>query len=139
MKPANESLNPTDADNSSGGRLSRKKVVVLLCVTLAAGVGYWFLRDYLTLPQLAQQEAQLRQFQRQNPIFVYGAAFSVYVVVTGLSLPGATHVRAIDADSGRVRTLRSLPHCRPRRDETNFSQKLGHVRSRRGRRDFEIS
>ena len=40
--------------------------------------------------RIAQQESQLRSFQQEHPILVYGAAFLIYVVVTGLSLPGAT-------------------------------------------------
>jgi uncharacterized membrane protein YdjX (TVP38/TMEM64 family) len=43
----------------------------------------------LTLESLAQRESQLRDFQAENPYFVYGVAFVAYVCVTGLSLPGA--------------------------------------------------
>ncbi|MDA0832960.1 MAG: TVP38/TMEM64 family protein [Planctomycetota bacterium] len=69
--------------------MSRKKIAVLLVFALAIAFGYWLLRDTLTLAQLAQREARLREFQHQHPALVYGAAYLVYVVVTGLSLPGA--------------------------------------------------
>ncbi|NND99369.1 MAG: TVP38/TMEM64 family protein [Pirellulaceae bacterium] len=45
--------------------------------------------DLLSLESLATKESQLRDFQNQHPWLVYGVAFLVYVVVTGLSLPGA--------------------------------------------------
>jgi len=36
----------------------------------------------LTLESLAQQETQLREFQKANPHLVYGIAFLAYVSVT---------------------------------------------------------
>ncbi|MFC1758980.1 TVP38/TMEM64 family protein [Planctomycetota bacterium] len=45
--------------------------------------------DALTLKSLASKEVELRQYQVDNPVLVYGVAFLIYVVVTGLSLPGA--------------------------------------------------
>ena len=44
----------------------------------------------LSLQTFAQQEAWLRNFQREHPLLVYGIAFLVYVLVTGSSFPGAT-------------------------------------------------
>lgn len=67
-----------------------KKLALLLLVASAAVIGYWQLGDTLTLANLARQESQLREFQQQHPVLVYGIAFLTYVVVTGLSLPGAT-------------------------------------------------
>ncbi len=52
-------------------------------------VGYLQIRDTLTLNQLAQRETELRAWQAQHPVLVYGLAFLLYVTVTGLSLPGA--------------------------------------------------
>ena len=46
--------------------------------------------DALRLENLAKQESQLREVQQRQPLLVYGVAFLVYVLVTGLSLPGAT-------------------------------------------------
>lgn len=67
-----------------------KKLVVLGVVVTAAAIGYVQFRDTLTLQYLAEREAALRTFQQEQPWLVYGAAFLIYVAVTGLSLPGAT-------------------------------------------------
>ncbi len=45
--------------------------------------------QYLSLDYLATKESELRQFQSDHPVLIYGLAFVLYVVVTGLSLPGA--------------------------------------------------
>ncbi len=66
-----------------------KKLALLLLVAVVVGVAYVQFGDVLTLANMAQQESQLRAFQQQHPVLVYGMAFFVYVVVTGLSLPGA--------------------------------------------------
>jgi len=65
------------------------KVVVLCAVGIAVWIGFVYFGDTLNLQNLADREAQLREFQQQNPWLVYGIAFLVYVVVAGLSLPGA--------------------------------------------------
>jgi uncharacterized membrane protein YdjX (TVP38/TMEM64 family) len=59
-------------------------------VVTAAAICYSQLRGRLTLAYLARQEVALRQFQDHSPWLVYGIAFAVYVLVTGLSLPLAT-------------------------------------------------
>lgn len=66
-----------------------KKLAVLVVVAAIVGVAYSQFGDVLTLQNLARQEAQLRSFQQSQPLVVYGAAFLVYVLVAGLSLPGA--------------------------------------------------
>ena len=76
--------------SDSKGRVNTwKKLLVLAVVLGAAVVGYARFGDALTLENLAASESQLRRFQAQHPIAVYGIAFAVYVGVTGLSLPGA--------------------------------------------------
>jgi uncharacterized membrane protein YdjX (TVP38/TMEM64 family) len=67
-----------------------KQLTVLAVVGAAATIGYMQFRDTLTLQNLAAKEAELRSFQQDHSILVSGAAFLVYVAVTGLSLPGAT-------------------------------------------------
>lgn len=67
-----------------------KKLLVVALVVTAGGIGYFQFRDTLTLQHLAAQEAQLRAWQQDHPLLVYGAAYLIYVIVTGLSLPGAT-------------------------------------------------
>ncbi len=71
------------------GKFPWKKIAVLLAVIGVVLVAYTQFGDVLSLQNLAQQESQLRDFQQQNPILVYGIAFLIYVVVAGLSLPGA--------------------------------------------------
>lgn len=66
-----------------------KKLVVLLLVIGAIIFVYAQFGEALNLQYLAQQETQLLAFQLEHPVLVYGAAFLIYVVVTGLSLPGA--------------------------------------------------
>lgn len=65
------------------------KLVALLIVAGIAGGLAWQFGAYLKLDYLATQENQLREFQQLYPVLVFGAAFLIYVVVTGLSLPGA--------------------------------------------------
>jgi uncharacterized membrane protein YdjX (TVP38/TMEM64 family) len=66
-----------------------KKLIVLATVIVAAVAIYVQFGDVLTLESLAARESQLREFQQEHPFWVYGAAFVVYVGITGLSLPGA--------------------------------------------------
>ncbi len=66
-----------------------KKLAVLATVAVVMLVVYSQFSDSLSLDTLAEKESQLRSFQSEHPLLVYGVAFVVYVVVTGLSLPGA--------------------------------------------------
>jgi uncharacterized membrane protein YdjX (TVP38/TMEM64 family) len=72
--------------------MTAKTVRRLLLLAVAAAVfGYLFIeyRAELTLESLARREADLHEFREENPVLVYGAAFLVYVAVTGMSLPGS--------------------------------------------------
>lgn len=62
----------------------------LFLVVLAA-FAYFFVehREKLTLKYLADREATILAFKEDHPVGVYAAAFAIYVVATGLSLPGA--------------------------------------------------
>lgn len=75
------------APASSGG--AGKKLFVFAVVALIAGVAYTKFGDALSLENLARQETELREYQAAQPVVVFGAAFAIYVLVTGLSLPGA--------------------------------------------------
>tara|TARA_R110002073_G_scaffold73085_9_gene178803 strand:- start:6420 stop:7175 length:756 start_codon:yes stop_codon:yes gene_type:complete len=66
-----------------------KKAGLFLLVVAVAIIGYIQFGHLLNLESLAQQEAQLRTFQADHPVLVYGVAFGVYVLATGLSIPGA--------------------------------------------------
>lgn len=78
------------APGAGGQRGGWKKALTLLAVGSVMAVAWTQYRDALTLDNLAAQEAVLRGYQQSHPVLVYGAAFVLYVVVTGLSLPGAT-------------------------------------------------
>ncbi len=75
--------------DSNGSTDMWKKMLVLAVVLVTVVVAYMQFGDSLTLESLAARESQLRQFQADHPILVYGIAFVIYVGVTGLSLPGA--------------------------------------------------
>lgn len=76
--------------DASSGRTGRSKLILLMLIVFAAGTVAWLLREELSLEKLAAREAAFRTFQVDNPVLVYVAAFAAYVVVAGLSLPGAT-------------------------------------------------
>jgi uncharacterized membrane protein YdjX (TVP38/TMEM64 family) len=65
------------------------KLMVLAAILSAAAVLFVLFRDVLTLSYLAEQESALRQAQQTHAWLVYPAAYVVYVMITGLSLPGA--------------------------------------------------
>jgi uncharacterized membrane protein YdjX (TVP38/TMEM64 family) len=69
----------------SGGRLLLLGLLIAVCLGLS-----YALRDQLSLASLAGREAQLRQWQADAPVSVALIGLGVYVVITGLSLPGAT-------------------------------------------------
>lgn len=82
---ATENQPPTGMNRSS----IVKKAVVFVVVAAIVVIAYTQFGDLLSLENLATQETQLRALQADHPVLVYGAAFLVYVSVTGLSLPGA--------------------------------------------------
>jgi uncharacterized membrane protein YdjX (TVP38/TMEM64 family) len=82
-------LTATSTPTSAGGVQIPKSLLMILAVIAVAVLGY-VLRDELSLMRLAELESQFRGFQQQHPLLVYVVAFSAYVLVAGLSLPGAT-------------------------------------------------
>lgn len=83
---ASNSPSTSSAPRSGSGTT---RVVVLAGVLIAAGLGYWQFGDSLSLESLAAREQQLQNYRDTYPVIVYAAAFTIYVAVTGLSLPGA--------------------------------------------------
>lgn len=65
------------------------KLVVAVGLVMVAGGFYYFFGDRLSIDDLAEQELTLRRYQQEHPIRVFVGAFLVYVLVTGLSIPGA--------------------------------------------------
>lgn len=61
--------------------------LLVVCGALSAA---WWLRDELTLRSLAVHEATLRHWQSEWPVLSGLTASLVYIVVTAVSLPGAT-------------------------------------------------
>jgi uncharacterized membrane protein YdjX (TVP38/TMEM64 family) len=85
----------TGSIESTGGepvkpkRSAWRKYAIFAIVATVGAVLYWQFGSYLSLDALAQQETALRDFKAQHPVMVLGAAFLIYVAVTGMSLPGA--------------------------------------------------
>ena len=67
----------------------RKKILVLLLAAGAIAVFLVFFRDKVSLATAAAYEQQLRGFTIDHYAAALAIAFFAYVVVTGLSLPGA--------------------------------------------------
>ena len=74
----------------SRGKPAWIKLALLAVVVVVIAAGYFFFGDTLTLENLAGREAELREYQNDFPLLVFGIAFLIYVGITGLSLPGAT-------------------------------------------------
>lgn len=64
------------------------RLVILTALVATFGGFYATWGDAITLSGLAEQELQLRELQQQHQFQFLAAAFLVYVVVTGLSIPG---------------------------------------------------
>jgi uncharacterized membrane protein YdjX (TVP38/TMEM64 family) len=90
-QPSNDQPKSETASHppSSTSSATATRVVVFVAVAAAIFFGYQNFGHLLSLENLATQESGLRQYQADNPYLVYGLAFFVYVLVTGLSLPGA--------------------------------------------------
>lgn len=88
MSAENENPRSEPSGRWSGGGLLRG--ILLLAVVAAAGMIYWQFGGVLSLDYLASRETELREYGSHHPLLVYGAAMAIYIVATGLSLPGAT-------------------------------------------------
>lgn len=66
-----------------------KRIAIVLCVLVVGGLTFWWFRDRLSLEYLASQELVLRKYQQTQPILSAVLAISIYILVTGFSLPGA--------------------------------------------------
>ena len=66
--------------------------IKLIAFVILAGIVFTLVLiygDQLNLSTFAQYEETLQQYQRDNPVLVFFVAFLIYVIVTGLSVPGA--------------------------------------------------
>ena len=67
-----------------------KKLLLVLVAMLAIGTYVAFdLGQYLSLENFKAQQAQIVAIRDANPVLVAGGFFLAYVVITGLSIPGA--------------------------------------------------
>jgi uncharacterized membrane protein YdjX (TVP38/TMEM64 family) len=87
--PAEHETPSTEAaPKKTGSKMT--KIVVLLTVVAAALFACHNYGDALSLNYLASKEAELQQYRVNNPVLVYGVAMTIYILATGLSLPGAS-------------------------------------------------
>lgn len=87
--PDSETTQPIPRQPTSRSEPRTKKLVSLVIIVAAVVVCWFLAKDQLSIQSLAGQESRLREFQNQHEWLVLGIAFLVYVVATGLSLPGA--------------------------------------------------
>ena len=83
-------MHPVNDLGSTGPQ--RSKVLRLIAFVAIVGIAaflFFQYRAFLSLDELAKHESALRDYQTANPRIVLGLAFLIYVVATGLSLPGA--------------------------------------------------
>ena len=66
------------------------RIAALAMVASVAGLLAYRYRGQLDIRELAAREAELRQYVAAQPAAALAIAFAAYIVVTGLSLPGAT-------------------------------------------------
>ena len=70
--------------------MNAKKIVVLLLLAILVGVFFMFdLGQYLNLEYVKENQARFDQLYADNPVMTALTFFILYVLVTGLSLPGA--------------------------------------------------
>lgn len=86
-----QELNSVSETSIRGRRYSWVPKFALAIGLIAIGLGvFWGLGGSLSLERLAANEAALRGYQASHPVLVIVIALILYVLVTGLSLPGAT-------------------------------------------------
>lgn len=68
-----------------------KQIVILLALLTAVAAFFFFdLGQWLTLEQLKAQRTELQLYRADHPILVAAIYIAVYIIITALSLPGAT-------------------------------------------------
>jgi uncharacterized membrane protein YdjX (TVP38/TMEM64 family) len=67
-----------------------KRFALLAAIALAIFSYYWFdLGHTLTLENFKARQSEILAFKDANPVLAVGGFFALYVIVTGLSIPGA--------------------------------------------------
>ena len=80
---------PQDSKEKPSSARTGNRIWVLIGIVAAFTIGTILIRQYLDLEFLAEQESRLKNFYETNPGLTYLVAFVIYVLVTGLSIPGA--------------------------------------------------
>ncbi len=66
-----------------------RKLALFACVVGMMMAGYCWMGNRAAFERLAAHEAAFRDYYLQHPLLVLGAAFLLYTLVTGFSIPGA--------------------------------------------------
>lgn len=80
-------LNP---NQSTSNPPTNRKLWFVAILVIAFAVLAWLSKSYFNLETLAAQEVRLNELYAAKPVLFLGAAFLLYVLMTGLSIPGAT-------------------------------------------------
>ena len=71
--------------------MTQSRIIMLISIGLLIGSFFYFgLGEYLTLESLKAQQVAIESYRAANPLFSIVWYVSVYILVTALSLPGAT-------------------------------------------------
>lgn len=90
QSPQDQLRDPTsDRNRAVVNRTVRYKLALAIALAVVVGGLYYLFGDRLSVDELAEREATLRQYQQDHPVRVFVLAFLTYVLVTGLSVPGA--------------------------------------------------
>ena len=89
-EPSEETSHTIDHTLAESAHIkSRRRFGVFLTIGTLCFVLYWIFRDRINLEYLAEREALLMSLRNEHPRISLGVAFVLYVIVAGLSLPGA--------------------------------------------------
>ncbi len=80
----------TAKEKAAVGSKGLARIPTLIVVCAVAAAIYFQYGQHLTLENLVRYETELQEFRDESPALTLAIAFLIYVVVTGLSLPGAT-------------------------------------------------
>lgn len=79
----------SEPDRPVGTRLSFKKLLVLSTAVLAGIFLFWKFGHAISFDYLASRESDVRAWQADSPFVAAVTAVALYIIVAGLSLPGA--------------------------------------------------
>ena len=78
--------------------MKNNKILLLLVILTIIGAWFYFdLGQYLTLEAAKREQLTLQDYIIDNPITAYISFFSLYILVTALSIPGASILTLLGA------------------------------------------